>query len=125
VVCSFMALYVQPESTEVVAMSDSGMVVLACEDSTRSARDAGGARLSNIEATCEDLPARQVGLAYGEEFLLPRTAKRIRLLAGLAWVSMASCDYVLCGGDCLAVDPAGEAAIISALRQVGIVFELS
>jgi hypothetical protein len=72
-----------------------------------------------------DCRVLRIALLYGEEFRLPRASRWLQVLSGTAWVSIRGRDYVLDGGDCLAIGKAKEGAIVSSLREEGIVFEIS
>ena len=67
----------------------------------------------------------RIALLYGEQFRLPRGSQCLRVLSGTAWVSLCGEDHVLEGGDCLSVYKAKGGAIVSALCEEGIVFEIS
>lgn len=73
----------------------------------------------------DDLRVMRIALLYGEQFRIPKGAEWLQVLSGTAWVSVRGKDHVLGGGDCLSVHRAKGGAIVSALCEEGIVFEIS
>ncbi len=102
----------------------AAMIDFGFEDFPRFARDSGGARVEYPAAACDERPALRLTLLYGELLRIPSSSKRLRMLAGTAWVSQGGLDFVLGGGDCLDVPGTKGVVIISALRGEDISFEL-
>jgi hypothetical protein len=67
----------------------------------------------------------RIALLYGEQFKLPRASRWVQVLSGTAWVSFDGKDHILDGGECLSVYKAKGGAIVSALCEKGIVFEIT
>jgi hypothetical protein len=106
-------------------MSDSMTFNLALGDFARFGRDAGGARVEYPGAACKDLPEQRIALHSGEQLRVPDSSQWLHMLVGTAWLTMGGLDYIVSGGDCLRVSRDGGGAVISALRNESISFELS
>ena len=105
-------------------MNASMIINLVIDDSGRSARDAGGARIEYSKAACEEALERRIRLGYREEFRIPRSSKQLRLLEGRAWVSFGGLDFTITAGDCLSLPRAKDGAIVSALGGSAALIEL-
>lgn len=99
-------------------MSAATTIDLAFDGIARRAREACIDRRG-------DYGVLRIALLYGEEFRLPRASKWLQVLSGIAWVSLCGKDHILNGGDCISIDKAKGGAIVSALREESVVFEIS
>jgi hypothetical protein len=106
-------------------MSDATIIDLAFYGISRAAWNGDRSGKARADAACEEQPGLRLALLYGEELRLPDSAERLHMLSGTAWVSMGGRDYVLGSGDCLAFTRAKGGAIVSALREQSILFELT
>lgn len=69
------------------------------------------------------LVARMV-LYKGELYHLPKANQRIQIVSGCAWLTLAGQDIILPRGEKISVDPAKDFALISALGQTPLIFEI-
>jgi hypothetical protein len=70
-----------------------------------------------------DLLARLV-LYKGEVFHLPKANQKIHILSGCAWLTVAGRDIILPRGEKISLGQAKDFAVISALGQSPLVFEV-
>jgi hypothetical protein len=93
---------------------------LAFDDFSRVLHDP-----SHHHESAEPLPALRVALLYGEQLRLPGSSRNMLVLSGKAWVSFGGEDYILGSGDSLSVAEARDGAIISAVGEEDLFFEVT
>jgi hypothetical protein len=69
------------------------------------------------------LLARMV-LYKDELYHLPKANQRIQILSGCAWLTQAGQDFILPRGEKISLESAKDSALISALGQTPLVFEI-
>ena len=106
-------------------MNSDMAIDIVIDSLTLFSKSADAPREKRHEAACADAPALRVALRYGEQIKAPEKTRGLRVLSGLAWVSVDGKDHILREGDCLAVSGARGGAIISPLRAGEILFEIS
>jgi len=70
-----------------------------------------------------NLVARMV-LYKGELFHLAKANQKIQILSGCAWLTLAGQDIILPRGEKISLGPAKDFALISALGQSPLIFEI-
>jgi hypothetical protein len=69
-------------------------------------------------------PSLRLMLYKNEIFHLPQTCWEIRVLSGCAWLTLAGRDIILTQGDQLSLAKNKDFALVSALGQNPLVFEI-
>ena len=75
--------------------------------------------------TTQLAPIRQVTIQHGEVYPVASGYHTLRMISGKAWLTQSGEDYVLEAGQLLLVDAQYSGALVSALGQQSVTFELS
>lgn len=106
-------------------MNSDMAIDIVFDSFTRHSRGAAEPFEKRDLPACADVPALRVALRYGEQIRAPDKTKGLRILSGMAWVSVDGKDHILREGDCLEISGARGGAIISPLREGEILCEIS
>jgi hypothetical protein len=66
----------------------------------------------------------RIVLYEGELYRLPRTSSGIRVREGVAWVSFAGRDTIMCRGEELRLQTGRDFAVVSPLSRSGLILEV-
>lgn len=66
----------------------------------------------------------RVMLRHNEVFRLPADGQELKVMAGVAWVTVQGCDIFLTSGEYLRLPSRREAALISALGRQPLILEV-
>ncbi len=78
--------------------------------------------ISSLDRSLRD--AFRVVLLSGELISVPRKERQLRVVSGRAWVSYDGKDYDLGPGQDLALETAGDQALVQAMDGEALVFEV-
>lgn len=98
----------------------------ALEDFLHAIRQSATSSDICVEKPRKHRPTARLALLYSEQFRFPRSSRwQVHILSGKAWISFDRKDFLLKSGDCLSVPKIKNGAIISALGNEALFFEIT